>query len=192
MSMPLPLLPGRGTFFLFARPFLDTATQSYENLLTLSAWPAGPLQTAVCRVRFPPPSPFAADRAAAASCRRRAFAGSSSSTCGLALRASMLLLLTDAADAATTQPLPSSSAPLALPPRGPSYVASNNNNACDLLCAGDTADLLAWLLEHDYDVRTDLSRLCLENPLQLMPAEGSQIIAAVSYRPPPLLLPTAR
>ena len=46
------------TFTLFLEPILNTYTKTYQNVITLSDTPQGPLQDHVCLIRTEKLSPF--------------------------------------------------------------------------------------------------------------------------------------
>jgi len=49
---------GASTFVLYTRPFLDTYSQCYKNIVTINVVPRGPLARFVRRVQFPRLSVF--------------------------------------------------------------------------------------------------------------------------------------
>ena len=46
------------TYTLFSRPYLDTYSQNYKNIVTINLHPKGPLGQFVRPVKFPPLSQF--------------------------------------------------------------------------------------------------------------------------------------
>jgi len=46
------------TYMLFSRPYLDTNTRCYKNIVTINLYPKGPLQHFVKKVNFMPLSTF--------------------------------------------------------------------------------------------------------------------------------------
>ena len=46
------------TVSLFSQPFLDTRNQCYKNIVVINSPPAGPLNSLVRRIQFPPLSEF--------------------------------------------------------------------------------------------------------------------------------------
>ena len=46
------------TYTLFSRPYLDTYTKNYKNIVTINLQPKGPLGQFVRPIRFPPLSQF--------------------------------------------------------------------------------------------------------------------------------------
>ena len=46
------------TYTLFSRPYLDTYTKNYKNIVTINLQPKGPLSQFVRPIRFPPLSQF--------------------------------------------------------------------------------------------------------------------------------------
>jgi hypothetical protein len=53
-----PFSSQSGSIILYLEPFLNTYLKSYQNILTLSVMPPGPLQNMVFRMQFPKLSPF--------------------------------------------------------------------------------------------------------------------------------------
>lgn len=53
-----PFAASSGSVVLYLEPFLNTYLKSYQNILTVSAMPSGPLKNMVSRIKFPKLSEF--------------------------------------------------------------------------------------------------------------------------------------
>ncbi len=169
---------GANTVCLFSRPYLDPCSQCYVNVLSVNALPQGPLARLVHRLRFSPLSPFQA-------------------TC-------------------TNQPL---RAQCALVLRGLNGVGGCGNGSGVGDCGGydsydsyyaggvgstggccgkfgsymtvdGVMDLTSWLLSQGYIVRSDLARMFMDSPMNVVPHDGGQLLAVVTYAPGAMTSPS--